>query len=210
MPKPSLGRVVLSREPWRVMANYTAFLLGTPPPKSAQFWAKNSHFSPKIASKPGQNAQTKGNGGYNHARFDFTVPKSPLVPFNSEKRPKKALKTPQKLRNMHQHPETKNGPYLGLRGSNPIPRASSPPQPPTFCGFQPSKSPNQPPRPLYKWSLGGAGGQPGPRTVGANGGSGRVPRAKKIIFSKVVRRPLGMLRQVFLARYELVMTLFGP
>ena len=30
-----------------------------------------------------------------------------------EKRPKK----PQKLRNVHQHPETKNGPYLGLRGS---------------------------------------------------------------------------------------------
>ena len=34
------------------------------PPKSVQLWAKNSHFSPKIAPKPGRKAQTKGNGGY--------------------------------------------------------------------------------------------------------------------------------------------------
>ena len=33
-------------------------------PKSAQFGAKNSLFSPKIAPERGQNAQTKGNGGY--------------------------------------------------------------------------------------------------------------------------------------------------
>ena len=38
--------------------------VGRCPPKSAQLWAKNSHFSPKVAPKPGQNAQTKGNGGY--------------------------------------------------------------------------------------------------------------------------------------------------
>ena len=38
--------------------------------------------------------------------------------------------------------------------------------------------------------------------MGANGGSTRVPRAKKIIFSKVVPRPLGMLKQVFLGRFE--------
>ena len=44
------------------------------------------------------------------------------------------------------------------------------PQPPTFCGFQASELPNEPPRPLYQWSLGGAGGKPGLRTVGANGG----------------------------------------
>ena len=35
--------------------------------------------------------------------------------------------------------------------------------------------------------------QPGLRTVGATGGSTRVPGAKKIIFSKVVPRPLEML-----------------
>ena len=84
------------------------------------------------------------------------------------------------------------------------------PQPPTFCGFQASDSPNEPPRPPYQWSLGGGGGQPGPRTAGPNGGSSRVPGAKKIIFSKVVPRPLGMLKPVFLAGFELVMARFGP
>ena len=44
----------------------------------------------------------------------------------------------------------------------------------------------------------------------ANAGSTRVPAAKKIIFSKVVSRPLGMLKQVFLAHFEPVVTRFGP
>ena len=83
-------------------------------------------------------------------------------------------------------------------------------QPPTFCGFQASESPNEKPRPPYQWSLGGARGQPGRRTVGANCGSTRVPGAKKIFFSKVVLRPLGMLKQVFLAHFEPVVTRFGP
>ena len=83
-------------------------------------------------------------------------------------------------------------------------------QPPTFCGFQASESPNETPRPPYQWPLGAAAGQPGPRTVGANGGSTRVPRAKKIIFSKLVPRPLGMLEQVSLGRFEPVVACFGP
>ena len=45
-----------------------------------------------------------------------------------------------------------------------------------------------------------------PRTSGST----RVPGAKKIIFSKVVPRPLGMLKQVFLARFEPVVARFGP
>ena len=84
------------------------------------------------------------------------------------------------------------------------------PQPPTFCGFQASESPNETPRPPYKWSLGGAGGQHNPRTVGAIGGSTGVPGAKKKIFLKVVPRPLGMLKQVFLGRFEPVVARYGP
>ena len=49
-----------------------------------------------------------------------------------------------------------------------------------------------------------------PRTVGANSGFTRVPGAKKIIFFKVVPRPLGMLKQVFLGRFEPVVARFGP
>ena len=123
----------------------------------------------------------------------------------------KGAKKPQHLHNVHQHPETKHGPYLGLRGSNPIFRGHLVhPQPPTFCGFQALESRNDPPRPTYQWSLGGAGGQPGPRTVGANGGSTGVPEAKKMIFFKVVPGPLGMLKQVFLGRFEHVVARFGP
>ena len=84
------------------------------------------------------------------------------------------------------------------------------PPPPTFCGSQASGSPNETPRPPYQWSLGGAGGQHSPRTVGANGGSTRVPGAKKIIFSKVVPRPLGMLKQAFLAGFEPVVARCEP
>ena len=83
------------------------------------------------------------------------------------------------------------------------------PQPPTFYGFQASESPNETHRPPYQWSLGAAGGPTSLRTVGANSGSTRVPRAKKKIFSKVVHRPLGMLKQVFLCQNALKMGRFG-
>ena len=46
--------------------------------------------------------------------------------------------------------------------------------------------------------------------VGTNGGSTTVPGAKKIVFSKVVARQLGMLKQVFLGRLEPVVMRFGP
>ena len=46
--------------------------------------------------------------------------------------------------------------------------------------------------------------------VGANGGSTGVPGAKKIICFKVVPRPLGMLKQVFLGRFEPVVARYGP
>ena len=46
--------------------------------------------------------------------------------------------------------------------------------------------------------------------VGSNGGSTGVPGAKKIIVSKIVPKPFGMLKQVFLARFEPVVTRFGP
>ena len=38
----------------------------------------------------------------------------------------------------------------------------------------------------------------------------RSPRSEKMIFFKVVRRPLGMLNQVFLGRFEPVVARFGP
>ena len=46
--------------------------------------------------------------------------------------------------------------------------------------------------------------------MGANGGSTRVPRAKRHIFSTGVPRPFGMLKQAFVLRFEPVVTRFGP
>ena len=147
-----------------------------------------------------------------HVRLDFTVSKSPLVPFNSTMCPRKGPKRRQKAPNFAQcAPTPRNqaravswATWLKIRFRGHLVH----PQPPTFCGFQASESPNETRRPPYQWSLGGAGGRPSPRTVGANGGSTRVPRAEKIIFSKIVPRPLGMLKQVFLAYFEVAC--FGP
>ena len=149
-----------------------------------------------------------------HVRLDFTVSKSPLVPFNCTMCPRNGPKRPQKA------------PKSALCAPTPRNQAQAVSwarwlkteyqghlvhlQPPTFCGFQASEPPNETPRPPWKWSLGTAGGQPGPRTAGASGGSTRVPGLKKMIFFKVVPRPLGMLKQVFLAHFEPVGARSGP
>ena len=59
-------------------------------------------------------------------------------------------------------------------------------------------------------TTGGRLAEPGPRTAGANGGSTRVPGAKKIIFSEVIPRSSRMLKQVFTAHFEPLGTCFGP
>ena len=84
------------------------------------------------------------------------------------------------------------------------------PQPPTFYGFQASESPNETRRPPYQWSLGAAGGPASPRTVGANGGSTRVPRAKKRFFPKLFLDHLGCSNKSFGAISEPVVARFGP
>ena len=149
-----------------------------------------------------------------HVRLDFAVSKSPLVPFNFTMCPRNGPKRRQKAPKSAQcAPTSRNqaravswATWLKIRLRGHLVH----PQPPTFCGFHPSESPRRMPRHPYQWSLGAAGGQPGPRTVGVNGGSTRVPGAEKKIFSKVVPRPLGMLKQVFLARFEPVVACFGP
>ena len=149
-----------------------------------------------------------------HVRLDFTVSKSSPVPFNSMICPRNGPKMRQKAPKSAQcapTPRNQAGAvswalWLKIRFRGHLVQ----PQSPTFCGFQASQSPNETRRPSNQWSLGAAAGQPGPRMAGANGGSTRVPGAKKIIFSKVVPRPLGMLKHVFLGRFEPVVTRFGP
>ena len=147
-------------------------------------------------------------------QLDFTVSKSPLVPFNSTICPRKCPKRRQKAPKSAQCAQTPRNQARAVSWATWLKSEFRGhlvhPQPPTFCGFQAAESPNEPPKPPYQWSLGGAGGQPGPRTLAANGGSTMVPGAKKIICSKVVPRPLVMLKQVCLAYLEPVVTHFGP
>ena len=149
-----------------------------------------------------------------HVELHFNVSKSPLVPFNSKICPRNGLKRRQKSPKSAQCAPTPQNQARAVSWATWLKtefrRHLVHPQPPTFCGFQASKSPNETPRPRYLWSLDGAGGQHSPRTVGANGGSTRVPGAKKISFFKVGPRPLGMLGQVFLGRFERVVARFGP
>ena len=65
-------------------------------PISAQFWAKNSHFSPKTALVRAQNSQTKANSCNTHVRRAFLVTKVLLVPSNSTIFPRNGPKRRQK------------------------------------------------------------------------------------------------------------------
>ena len=147
-------------------------------------------------------------------RLDFLVTKGPLVPSNSTTCPRNDPKRRQKSPKTAQCAPAPRNQERAVSWAtwlkNEFRGYLVHPQSPTFYGFQASKSPNKTCRPPYQWSLGAAGGPASPRTVGANGGSTRVLRAKKMIFFKVVPRPLGMLKQVFLGRLEPVVARLGP
>ena len=183
------------------------------PPKPAQFLAKNSQFSPKTALVRVQNSQTKANGCYIHVRLDFLMTKGELVPSNSticsRNGPKRRQKAPKTAQCAPAPRNQERAVSWATWFKNEFRRHLVHPQPPTFYGFEASDSLNETRKPPYQWSLGAAGGPASPRTVGANGGSTGVPGAKKMIFSKLVPRPLGMLKQVFLGRFKPVVARFG-
>ena len=75
-----------------------------------------------------QNSPSKGSKQPNEGKrllhstcgLTFSRPRvlwCPLTPRYVRETAPKGAKKPQKRRNVHQQPETKNGPYLGLRGS---------------------------------------------------------------------------------------------
>ena len=128
----------------------------------------------------------------------------------SEKRPKKAPKSPKIRAMCTNSPKPRTGRILGDVAQIRIPRAPSPPaNPPLFVVSKPQNRPTSHLDPRTSGHLVGPQGS-SLRTAGANGGSTRVRWAKKIVFPKVVPRPLGMLKQVFLGRFEPVVARFGP
>ena len=183
-------------------------------PKLRILCPKTAFFGAKRPQNPVKTAKRSETMATLHVRLDFTGSKSPLVPFNSTICPRNGPKRRQKAPKSAQCAPTPRNQARAVSWATWLKTEFRGhllhPQPPTFCGFHPSESPERTPRPPYQWSLGAAGGPASPRTVGANSGSTRVARAKKIIFSKVVPRPLGMLKQVFLGRLEPVVAQFGP
>ena len=175
---------------------------------------KQAFFAQNSPKNPGETPKRRDTVSTLHVRLDFTVSKSSLVPSDSticpRNGPKRRQKAPKTCAMRTNTPKPSTGRILGYVAQIRIPRAPSPPASPHFLWFPSIRIAPRATQTPYQWSLGGAGGQPGPRTVGANGGSTRVPGAKKIIFSKVVPRPLGMLKQVFLGRFEPVVVRYGP
>ena len=74
-----------------------------------------------------------------HVQLDFTVSRSPLVPFNSTICPKNGLEGRQKAPKISamctNTPKPSTGRILGYVAQNPIPRAPSPPATPHFWWF---------------------------------------------------------------------------
>ena len=128
----------------------------------------------------------------------------------SEKRPKDGQKWLAVRYLCSTQPKPRTGRILGYVAQNQVPRAPIPPATPRFLWFPSLRIAQQIPTPSYRWSLGGAGGQHSPRTIGGKGVSTGVPGAKKNYFFKVLPRPLGMLKQAFLGRFEPVVARFGP
>ena len=138
-----------------------------------------------------------------HVRLDFTVSKSPLVPFNSTICPRNGPKRRQKAPKSAQcAPTPRNqaravswATWLKIRFRGHLVH----PQAPTFCGFHPSESPKRTPRPPYQWSLCVAGGQHSPRRRGPTVGPPGSPGRKKSFFSKLFLDHLGCSNKCLLA-----------
>ena len=143
-------------------------------------------FRPKEPQNPGKTPKRRETVAKLHVQCHFPVLKSPLVPFDSTICPRNGPKRRQKAPKAAPCAPTPRNQAWAVSWATWLPIRFRGhlvhPQPPTFCGFQASESPDETPKASYQWSFGGAGGQPGPRTVGANGGSTRVPEAKEFFF----------------------------
>ena len=148
-------------------------------------------------------------------RLDFLVTKGPLVPFNSTICPRNGPKRRQKgPKTVQCTPAPRNQEWTLSWATwlkNQFRGILVDRNPPLFVVSKPQNRPTRHVDPRTSGHLVQPEGRPAhARTVVANGGSTRVPGAKKIIVSKVVPSPLGMLKQVFLGRFEPVVDRFGP
>ena len=149
-----------------------------------------------------------------HVRLDFAVSKSPLVPFNSTICPRNGPKRrPKAPKSAQCAPTPRNqaravswATWLKIRFRGHLVH----PQPPLYVVSIPRNCPNGRLDTRTSGHLVQPEGSPARARQGPTVGPPGSPGRKKIIFSKVVPRPLGMLKQVFLAGFEPVVARFGP
>ena len=133
-------------------------------PNLRSFGPKTAIFRPKQPQNPGETPKRRDTVTTLHVRLDFTVSKSSLVPFNSLICPRNGPKRRQKAPKSAQ---CAPAPQKQARAVSWATWLQSEfrghlvhPQPPTFCGFQASESPNEPPNPpvpvVTWWSRGAA------------------------------------------------------
>ena len=112
----------------------------------------------------------------------------------------KGAKKPQKLRNVHQHPETKNGPYLGLRGSKTNSEGTlSTRNPPLFMVSKPQNRPTRRLDPCTSGQLVQPEGRLAHAQWGPAVGPPRSPGRKKSVFPKLFLDHLGCSNKCFSA-----------
>ena len=107
-------------------------------PKLRILCPKTVFFGPKRPQNPIKTTKRSETVATLHMRLDFTVSKSPLVPFNSPicpERPKKAPKSPKICATCTNTPQPSTGRILGYVAQNPIPMAPSPHATPHFLWF---------------------------------------------------------------------------
>ena len=150
-----------------------------------------------------------------HVWLDFPVSTSPLRPSNSTICPRNGPKRLPEAPNFgadwlatatNQEQAISLATWLKTRFRGHLLH----PQPPTFCGFRPSKLPKWTPRPPYPSPLGCGKLQAQAQTGGCPNGSIWFNRGRKMTFLKNDPRPCVMLKQVFLDCFELVVAHFGP
>ena len=114
---------------------------------------KKTFFGPKRPPNLVKTAKRRKTVATFHVRLDFTVSKSPLVPFNSTICPRNGPKRCQKAPKTAQYAPTPRNQaravswatWLKIRFRGHLVH----PQPPTFCGFHCLEWPNETRRPPY-------------------------------------------------------------
>ena len=170
-------------------------------PKLRMLCPKIAFFGPKWPRNPVKTAKRSETVATPHVRLDFNVSKSPLVPFNSTICPRNGPKRRQKAPKSAQCAPTPRNQARAVSWATWLKSEFRGhlvhPQPPTFCRFHPSESPNETPRPPYHGHLVEPEGSSARARRGPTVGPPESPGRKKSFFPKLIPHHLGCSNKCF-------------